>query len=202
MADSRNDRNLRIINGVSNRFLIKRPEILNRTSAASDNKHIAGIKAVELFDCRNNLRRGIFSLNRNRLKNNLGKRITPLKNSQDIMNCGSGRRSYHTYPFRKLRKRLFVFIREHSLLIKLSFKLFKGKIQRTLPVGDHILAVKLINAVALKNGDVSPDNHFHSVFNLKTDSFGGGTEHYRFYCRVRIFQSEIEMTRSVMIGEI
>ena len=81
-----------------------------------------------------------------------------------------------------------------ALFKKLFLELLKSKAQRALTVRNHFIAIKLIDAVALKNGNSAADNDSHSVFRPETHPFGRRAEHNGFDCRRAVLECEIKMT--------
>ena len=58
-----------------------------------------------------------------------------------------------------------------SLCFKLFLELFKGNTQSARSVGLHILDIKLILTVALKDADMTPGDNLHAVFGHEAEAF-------------------------------
>ena len=87
------------------------------------------------------------------------------------------RRGDDRNAMRKTRERLFSLLCEQPLSLQLRLELLKSNVQITHAVRRHLRTVKLIRAVARKDGNAAKSDDLHAVFRPKAQSKGVAAEH-------------------------
>ena len=202
MPHGGNDRDFRFIHRVGDQLFVEGPKVFDGAAAASDDQHVRRLFAVELLDRRRDLRRGQLALHLHGGKDDLCRRETAFEHSLDVMHRRARGRGHNADALRKARQRLFVRLIEQAHRGQLFLALFKRNGQRARAVGLHILAVKLIDAVALKKRNIAADDDAHPVFGQKAQPLRRRAEHHRPQRGAFILERKIKMSRAVMVRKV
>ncbi|MNV59681.1 hypothetical protein D3C71_1521180 [compost metagenome] len=159
MADSRDDRNVRLGDGARHRFFVERPQLLQRAAAPADNEHVGFADGVQIPDRLHDGRRGGLPLDKHRIQDNLHLRKPPVKRNQNIPDRRSRRRRYNADAFGVTGKRPLPPLIEQPLLLQLLLQLLVSQIQAADAVGLHMGSVELVLSVPLIHRYISSGNY-------------------------------------------
>src|ERR1700683_946861 len=164
VADAADDRNRGIGNRARDRFLVERPKIFERTSAASQNQDVYGLLAIEELQGADDLEGGAIALNAHGIQRQVHVVKTASKNAHDVANGGTCRRCDQTDATRQKRERLFSLRGEQTLGFQALFQLIEGQLQRAQADRLDALDVDLIFAAGFVDADGTAHSDVEAIF--------------------------------------
>ena len=129
MTDGRDDRRLGGDDRPGNDLFVKRPQVLQRTTAATDDQQIGSRLPVQGFDSGSNFRRRPVPLYANRPELYREPSSSSLQNTKNIVDSRSGRRGNDPDPLGIQWQRLFPLFIEQALDGQSLLQLFKCQLQ-------------------------------------------------------------------------
>ena len=169
MPHGGNQRNFGRRHRAGDDFLVKAPQILNRTPAARHDDQIGtgqratGRQRVEPTDRIGDLGRTVLPLNRDGPDQNLAREAVaqPVQNIADHRARGRG---HNADDFGQIGDRTFARLIKQTLRRQRLFALFQHGHQRALARDDHLFDVHVVFRLGPERGQFAGDDHLHPLF--------------------------------------
>src|SRR4051812_13041482 len=196
VADRGDRRNGAGRNGARDRFLVERPKIFERSSAAADEDDVVQLPAREVSDGDRDLARGIAALHADRINLHLQPFEAASEDVEDVANRSTGRAGNDGDPLRQHRNRLLSRRIEQSFLGELLFELLECQLQRAEAGRLDGDSVELELPLLFVKREASADDELQSVFNAEAEEACVRREQDHAHLGSRILNRKIDMTGS------
>ena len=194
MSDRRNHGDPRGGNGTNQRLVVKGPQILDRSSATSDNDHITIALGVQIRKSCAQRSRCFSALHKRGVQKDLRRRIAPSRNIEHIAHRRARRRGNDANALRKFRQRTLTRLVKEPLGGELLLQPLIFQIKRTDAVIGHRRGVNLITAAFLIDRYFSVYRHPHAIARHKLQRRGGRSEHDGGNFGLLVLQGKIEVS--------
>src|SRR4051794_12095140 len=182
--------------GARDRFLVERPEIFERSSAAADEDDVVQLPAREVPDRDRDLSRGISALHADRINLHLQPLEAAPENVEDVANRSAGRAGDDGDPLRQHRNRLLSRRIEQSFIGELLLELLECQLQCAEAGRLDGDSVELELPLLFVKREASADDELQSVFDAEAEETCVRREQHHAHLGPRILDRKIDMTGS------
>src|SRR6202050_368967 len=194
VADAGDDGNFGSDNRANENFFVEGPQIFERASSARNNDHFHRFHTIEITQGRHNFTRREISLDLHGIQHYVRVGKSPLQDTQNIENGGSGGRGDHADTTRQQGQRLFSTFVEQALVSETLFQLFEGDLQSAGADRLDVADVNLIFAARFIDAERASHGYAKSVLRAKLQAPRLIAKADAPDLRLRVFQREIQMS--------
>ena len=196
VPDPADDGNRRAVHRARHHFLVEGPEILERSSAAGHDQHVAlGALAGRVDHARDRLRRP-GALDRHRVEHHRHRGESPSQHAQDVAYRRTGGRSNDPDAPRQERKRVLVFRVEQAFRAEPALQRIERAPQRPGARFLHVLHDELELAALGVEADLRVGEHLHAVCGRESQRPVVHAEHRAPHLAALVLEREVDVPRA------
>ena len=180
------------------RLLVEGPQVLHGPAAAPDDHRVHRLRAQGLHGLRDGGRRAL-ALHAAGAEQDVHGRVAAVRHAHDVPDHRAGGRGRNADAARRARQGALLLGIEEALGLQAGAVALKAQPELAHAVALHALAVELILALRLVQGDIAGQQHAHAVPGDKGEPHGVLPEHHAAHEAALVLQGEVEVAGDVAL---